>query len=84
MGHYHGRWGFDEFSHHRSVFRRSSWSTNGGLAVDPRKMHSDRVYDMIMKLSILGFLTPAQKALAKAVGAGALAAIGTRFFRGRL
>ena len=84
MGRYHGKWGFDEFSHHRSVFRRSSWSTNGGLAVDPRKMHRDKTYDLIMKLSILGFLSPVQKTMLKAMGAGALAVLGARFFRPRM
>ena len=84
MGAYHGKFGFDEFSHKRSVFRRSTGMLGGGSIINPNKMASDSLYNMAIKATITGFLTDGQKTALKAVGGSVLALFGARYFRSRM
>lgn len=74
MGAYNGKWGFNEFSHHRAVFYKDTFLQRGTL-LPPPPYKTDFLYDLAVKLEITGFLTEPQRMLLKA-GAGALAAGG--------
>jgi aldehyde dehydrogenase (NAD+) len=86
MGAYHGKYGFDEFSHQRSVFRRSTGRFGGGTQyqASPNSTTSDKFYNLAVKMMITGFLTDGQKNALKAVGGGVLAVLGARYFRARM
>lgn len=84
MGAYHGKFGFDEFSHQRSVFRRSTRFGSSGVVGTPNKLASDSFYNLAVKAIITGFLTPGQKTALKAVGGGILAVLGARYFRAKM
>ena len=85
MGAYHGKYGFDEFSHQRSVFRRSTGRFGGsGVVGTPNKLASDSFYDLAIKATVTGFLTKGQKTALKAVGGGLLTVLGARYFRAKL
>jgi acyl-CoA reductase-like NAD-dependent aldehyde dehydrogenase len=85
MGAYHGKYGFDEFSHQRSVFRRSTGALGGsGMMGTPGSLASDRFYNLALKMVVTGFLTDGQKTALKALGGGALALLGARYFRAKL
>lgn len=79
MGRYHGKWGFDEFSHLRAVMYRSTW-------LDPPQRYppfNDANMKMMEKLLIGPIFPPAVKKAMVAVGAAAVAA-GTFYLRSRL
>ena len=85
MGAYHGKYGFDEFSHQRSVFRRSTGRFGGsGMMGSPTSLSSEKFYNLALKLIVTGFLTDGQKTALKALGGGALALLGARYFRAKL
>eukprot|EP00415_Alexandrium_ostenfeldii_P002050 UN2050 len=79
MGRYHGKWGFDEFSHTRGVMYRSTW-------LDPPQRYppyNDRNMRMMQKMLIGPLFPPAVKKAMIALGAAALAA-GVFFVRLRV
>jgi len=71
MGAYHGKFGFDEFSHKRSTFYADTFVNRGAVLAPPFK---DSLYDLLVKLQITGFLSDSQKNALKG-GAVALAAL---------
>uniref|UniRef100_A0A7S1M0Q3 Aldehyde dehydrogenase n=1 Tax=Alexandrium catenella TaxID=2925 RepID=A0A7S1M0Q3_ALECA len=79
MGRYHGKWGFDEFSHTRGVMYRSTW-------LDPPQRYppyNDANMRMMQKMLIGPLFPPAVKKAMIALGAAALAA-GVFFVRLRV
>jgi len=82
MGAYHGKAGFDEFTHRRSVLVKDTFFSKGALLPGPP--YSDSLYDLAYKLQIGGFLTDSQRKLFKLAGVGAAALIGFRLIKSRL
>lgn len=74
-GSYHGKAGFDEFTHKRSVLHQDTMiKKSANLPPPPYK---DGLYDIAVKATVTGFLTEDQKHKAKlALGAGAAAVAG--------
>ena len=85
MGAYHGKFGFDEFSHQRSVFRRSTGRLGGtGVIGSPNKLSSDNFYNLAVKAMVTGFLSPGQKKALKALGGGVLTVMAAKYFRAKM
>lgn len=63
-GAYHGKAGFDEFTHRRACFQQDTTIMKGAAALPE--------YDVLIKLAMTGFLSPAQKK----IGKGAAAVVG--------
>ena len=78
MGRYHGKHGFDEFSHHRSVLVKDTRLIKGPI-LPPPPYTSDKLYDLAVKMQVTGFLTPGQKTVAKLAAAGVVAYVVKRF-----
>jgi len=74
QGAYHGKAGFDEFTHQRSVLHQDTTIVKQSTLPPPP--YKDSLYDLGVRLSVTGFLSEEQKRLAKAAlgVAGALAA----------
>ena len=70
MGSYHGAFGFDEFSHHRSVFVKDTVLNQGWILPPPP--YPDNLFDLAVKMQITGFFTDAQRRKFKLCGAAAL------------
>merc|ERR1719436_818983 len=65
MGRYHGKYGFDEFSHIRSVMYRATW-------IDPAQRYppyTETNLRMMEKIMVGPLLPPVAKKVAAAVGA---------------
>jgi len=80
MGAYHGKWGFDEFSHARSVMYRATW-------MDPKQRYppyEDKNLALVEKLVHGTLIPPGVKSGAAAVAAAAAAAGGWKLLRSRL
>eukprot|EP00929_Paragymnodinium_shiwhaense_P113492 TRINITY_DN81789_c0_g1_i1.p1 TRINITY_DN81789_c0_g1~~TRINITY_DN81789_c0_g1_i1.p1 ORF type:complete len:521 (-),score=149.43 TRINITY_DN81789_c0_g1_i1:403-1965(-) len=74
-GSYHGKAGFDEFTHKRSVLHSETTIIKGNLLPPPPV--KDDMYDMAVKATITGFLSPGQRQAAKAMAVlGASGVIG--------
>lgn len=72
-GSYHGKAGFDEFTHRRSVLHQDTRFMKGA-SMPPHP--TDEVYDIAVKVMVTGFLTESQRKNVKtgfAVGAAAIA-----------
>lgn len=82
IGRYHGKWGFDEFTHFRGVFVKDTTFTSGALVPPPP--YKDSLYSLIMKFTVLGFFTDAQKMMLKVSGTAAAVFLGYRFARAKL
>lgn len=82
MGKYHGKWGFDEFSHHRGVLVRDTKIFKGPAL--PHPPYSDKLYDLAIKYLVTGFFTDTQKTMFKVAGVGAAAAAGYAIFKANL
>merc|ERR1712226_109544 len=71
MGAYHGKHGFDEFTHKRSVLKQDTVIMKGAAMPD---QPPEGMYDIAVKALVTGFLTERQRHLAKsgllAVGVG--------------
>lgn len=80
IGKYHGKYGFDEFSHIRTVLYKSGSSPT----VPHPEAQPEWLYDVALKALVTGFLTPEQKRTVKFAGATALAAAGALAMRSRL
>lgn len=73
-GSYHGKAGFDEFTHHRSVLHQDT-TIMKGASLPPKP--NDKVYDIAVKAMITGFLTDGQrKVVNTGLKVGALAVAG--------
>merc|ERR1711976_1037590 len=73
-GSYHGKAGFDEFTHRRSVLHQDTMLMKGA-SLPPQP--SDQMYDLIVKAVITGFLSESQRKMLKAgLGVGAVAVAG--------
>jgi aldehyde dehydrogenase (NAD+) len=62
-GAYHGKAGFDEFSHRRSVLKQDTLLMKGAALPDKP---SDQMFDMAVKMMVTGFLTEQQRQVVKA------------------
>jgi aldehyde dehydrogenase (NAD+) len=79
MGAYHGKKGFDEFSHHRTIL----YKTGTNPTLPPPEQHPEWLYDVMLKATVTSFLTPGQKRGLKLV-AGALALAACLLLRRKL
>jgi len=66
-GSYHGKAGFEEFTHRRSCLHQDTTIMKGATALPS--------YDILMKATILGFLSPLQRTIGKGVGGVAALAL---------
>jgi aldehyde dehydrogenase (NAD+) len=80
-GAYHGKAGFDEFTHRRSVLHQDTKILKGA-SMPPHP--TDEVYDMAVKFMITGFLTESQKKNLKTGLAVAGTAVAGALLRSRL
>jgi acyl-CoA reductase-like NAD-dependent aldehyde dehydrogenase len=78
MGAYHGKWGFDEFTHKRAVMVKDTTFIKGTFVPPPP--YKDGIYDTAVKLTITGFLTPTQRTALKVGAVGVVAFIADRVF----
>lgn len=62
FGKYHGQDGFDEFSHHRTIIYKSG----SAPFVPPPEKCPDYAYDIAIKATVTGFVSPRTKQLLKA------------------
>merc|ERR1719440_352733 len=68
MGRYHGKPGFDEFSHYRTVLYKS-----GSMAtLPPPEKQPPWLYDVALKALVTGFVSPETKQKIRMAGMGAL------------
>merc|ERR1719399_48213 len=69
MGAYHGKWGFDEFSHKRSVlYKDTSFLQKGVIEAIPCAAPA-WMYDVAVKFHVIGLFTPfQQRMLVRALG----------------
>jgi aldehyde dehydrogenase (NAD+) len=80
FGRYHGKFGFDEFSHQRTVMYK--WGSNPILP--PVEKQPAWLADVAMKATVTGFVSPEKKQIMKKVGVGALAVLAALAARSRL
>ncbi len=81
-GAYHGKHGFDEFSHKRAVLYKDTTFTKGGFF--PLKGGND-IYDIAVKVTLTGFVDEDQKSKIKMLGAAVVAgALYYKFGRSKL
>jgi len=75
-GSYHGKAGFDEFTHQRGILHQDTLLQKGPAAPPPP--YKDSIYDLAVKATITGFLTDSQRDVLghvkSVVGAAALGA----------
>jgi len=69
-GAYHGKAGFDEFTHGRAVLHQDTLLLTGS-SMPPKP--PDALYDIVVKATITGFLSQGQKKVLKLGGLGAAA-----------
>jgi len=68
MGRYHGKFGFDEFSHHRTIlYKRGS-----AACMPPVEQQPEWLYDVALKVAVIGFLKPKTKRKLRVAALGAL------------
>lgn len=73
-GSYHGKAGFDEFTHRRAVLHQDTLIMQGA-SLPPKP--PDWLYDIVVKATITGFLSKTQKkCLRRGLGAAAIAFVG--------
>jgi aldehyde dehydrogenase (NAD+) len=80
MGAYHGKKGFDEFSHHRTIL----YKTGSNPTLPPAEQHPEWLYNVMVKATITGFLTEDQKKMLKMGATGALGLAAAVALRSRL
>lgn len=74
FGSYHGKAGFDEFTHRRSVLDQDTFIMKGA-ALPPQP--GDSLYDIAVKATVTGFFTEGQRRVLKTgLGAAAVAVAG--------
>jgi aldehyde dehydrogenase (NAD+) len=80
MGQYHGKFGFDEFSHFRTVMYKT-----GTLPMIPHpEQQPSWMSDVALKFLVTGFMKPETKQKLKLLGTGALGLAGALVLRSRL
>eukprot|EP01062_Namystynia_karyoxenos_P036599 TRINITY_DN2665_c0_g1_i1.p2 TRINITY_DN2665_c0_g1~~TRINITY_DN2665_c0_g1_i1.p2 ORF type:complete len:555 (+),score=250.61 TRINITY_DN2665_c0_g1_i1:83-1666(+) len=82
-GAYHGKAGFGEFTHRRSCLSQDTLIKRDA-ALPPPPYRSDKVYDLIVRFTVLGFLTEGQRAALKCavwLGAGVALASAAQYAR---
>lgn len=82
QGAYHGKAGFDEFTHKRSVFHQET--TLMKTAGIPPAPYNDATYNFFLKATVTGFLTEDQKRSLKMVVGAGVAAVAGLVVRSRL
>jgi len=80
MGKYHGKYGFDEFSHFRTVLRKSGSQP----LLPPIEKQPAWLYDAMLKIMVTGFVKPETKKTIKVVAGGAVAVAAAIVARSRL
>jgi len=80
FGRYHGKFGFDEFSHYRTVM----YKTGSNAVLPPVEQQPKWLYDVALKVLVTGVLKPETKSKLKFAATGALAAVGAAVLRSRL
>jgi len=83
MGAYHGKWGFDEFCHKRSVLYKDTMIVKGMLEGIPINA-PDWMYDIAVKYQVIGFFTNFQKRVVMASVGALTGALGYSFLRSKL
>merc|ERR1712190_228488 len=81
MGSYHGKHGFDEFTHKRSVLKQDTLIMKGAAMPDKPP---EGMYDIAVKALITGFLTERQRQLVKSGLVVAAAGMAGLLMRSRL
>ena len=86
MGSYHGKYGFDEFTHRRTVVRESTLPGIGKplTYVMPHPGAQDKIYSLAMRTQLGTLISEKQKRIAKILGACAVVFLGVRSLRSRL
>jgi len=82
-GAYHGKAGFDEFTHRRAVFHQDTTLLKG-VMMPVLDKPGDDVYDMAIKAVVTGFLTADQKRTAKLAATIGAGVVGAALLRSRL
>jgi aldehyde dehydrogenase (NAD+) len=80
MGQYHGKAGFDEFSHPRTVLFKSGQQG----VLPPPEQQPEWLYDVALKFFVTGFISPETKQKMKLAAASAVAFGGAVALRSRL
>lgn len=80
-GSYHGKAGFDEFTHRRSVLKQDT-TIMKGASLPPHP--TDQIYDIAVKATVTGFLTEDQKFKAKTGLTVGVLAVAGMLLRSRL
>jgi len=81
QGAYHGKHGFDQFTHRRSVMHQDTTIMKGAsIPLDP----PDMMYDMAIKLKVTGFLSESQRDKLKMAATAAAAVVGGLLMKSRL
>merc|ERR1711907_587938 len=80
LGAYHGKKGFDEFSHHRTIL----YKTGSNATLPPAEQHPEWLYDVMVKATVTGFLTEDQRKILKMGASGALGLAAIVTLRSRL
>jgi len=75
MGRYHGKWGFEEFSHMRAVMYRDTW-VDMPLRYPP---YTDRNLKLFQKLMVGPLIPPVVKTALRVLGVSFLIALFVRF-----
>jgi len=85
MGAYHGKFGFEEFSHRRAVLYKDTTFLKGwGMLEAIPSAAPDKMYDLAIKAQVTGFLTPLQTKGVLGAAAVLAGAIGCNLIRSRL
>jgi len=77
FGRYHGKFGFDEFSHYRTVL----YKTGAAATLPPVEQQPKWLYDVALKVLVTGVLKPETKTSLKFATIGALAVVGAAVLR---
>lgn len=79
-GSYHGKAGFQEFTHKRSILHQDTFLMKKA-GIPPPPYENDKMYDFAVKANITGFFSATQKVIMKAgvaIGVAAMAAFAMR------
>lgn len=80
FGRYHGKFGFDEFTHYRTVL----YKTGSNPVTPPPEQQPEWLYDVILKATVTGFVSPETKQKLKLAGSAVVALAGVAALRSRL
>lgn len=80
FGRYHGKFGFDEFTHYRTVL----YKTGSNPTLPPVEQQPEWLYDVALKGMVTGFVSTQTKQKLKLAGSAVLVAVGGAILRSRL